>query len=181
MRQLAGGRPQERDEAERFLIWHRAETEARVRAALASKLEPQMREALGYVAAAIDEEKGARSAGPTFLAAPPRRGLVLLCDSLDSAEDIAIVRRTAKAARLEFTVVLTGVADAARVANRSSDDLGDVNLFVDTDGAFAKGLRIERLPAVAGLREGQRAAFLAYGRVQRSRLGEQVTKLGDAR
>lgn len=181
MRRLADGRPQERDEAERFLIWHRAETEVRVREALASKLEPRMREALGYVAAAIDEEKGTRNAGPTFLAAPPRRGLVLLCDSLDSAEDIAVVRRTAKAARLELTVVLTGVADAARVANRSSDDLGDVKLYVDTDGSYAKGLRIERLPAVAGLREGQGTAFLAYGRVQRSRLGEQVTKLGEAR
>ncbi len=177
MRRLVGGRPQERDEAERFLVWHRAETEKGVRAALDTKLEPAMRAALEYVAASIDEEKTSRAGVPTVVASPPQRGLVLVTDSLEAAEEIAMVRRTGKAAHLEVTVVFVGAGEAGRVAKAYGTDLGDVRLYVDPDGGFAKRHRTERTPAVVGLGQGGQAVSIVYGRVRRSQLADLAAKL----
>jgi Sulfatase-modifying factor enzyme 1 len=177
MKRLTGGRAQERDEAERFLVWHRSETSAIVRSALTVEQEPELRAALEYVAAAIEEEERPRVDVPTVASSPPQRGLVLFTPSLDAAEEIAMVRRTARAERIDVTVVFTGEGDAARVAKTYGRELGDVRLYADTDGSLAKKLRLERTPAVVGLRDDGKIASIAYGRVQRSRLAEVAKKL----
>jgi hypothetical protein len=177
MKRLTGGRAQERDEAERFLIWHRAETAAIIRSALTVEQEPALRAALEYVAASIEEEERPRVDVPTVADSPPRRGLVLFTPSLDAMEEIAMVRRTGRAERVDVTVVFTGEGEAGRIAKTYGRELGDVRLYVDTDGSFAKKLRLERTPAVVGIREGGKVASIAYGRVQRSRLAEVATKL----
>jgi hypothetical protein len=177
MGRLTGGSPRKREEAERFLVWHRAETAAIVRAALAVDQEPAMRAALEYVAASIEEEERPRADFPTVAASPPQRGLVLITGSLDAAEEIAMVRRTGRAERLEVTVVFAGKGDAARVARTYGRELGGVRLHVDADGSFAERMRLERTPAVVGLRENGTVAAIAYGRVQRSRLAEVAGKL----
>jgi hypothetical protein len=177
MTRLTGGRPQEREEAERFLVWHRAETAAIVRSALGVEQEPAMRAALEYVAASIEEEERPRIDVPTVVSSPPQRGLVLFTTSLDAADEIAMVRRTGRAERVEVTVVLAGKGDAGRLAQTHGRELGDVRLHVDADGSLQKKLRLERLPAVVGLRADGKIAGVAYGRVQRSRLAELATKL----
>ncbi len=177
MRRLVGGRPQERDEAERFLIWHCAETTASIRAALETKIEPPLRAALEYVAAAIEEEKSPRAGAPTVVSSPPQRGLVLVTDSLEAAEEIAMVRRTGKAARLEVTVVFIGAGEPARIAKTYATALGDVRLYVDTDGGFARKHKPERFPAVVGLGDDGRAVSIVYGRVRRSLLADLAGKL----
>ncbi|HEX5138412.1 MAG TPA: hypothetical protein VFY93_15660, partial [Planctomycetota bacterium] len=177
MKRLTGGRPQERDEAERFLIWHRAETAAIVRSALNVEQEPDLLAALEYVAASIEEEERTRDDVPTVVSSPPQRGLVLFTPSLDAAEEIAMVRRTGRAERVEVTIVFQGDGDAAAVAKSYGRELGDVRLYIDKDGALAKKLRLERTPAVVGLRGDGKAAAITYGRVQRSRLAEVAGKL----
>jgi hypothetical protein len=177
LRRLVGGRPQGRDEAERFLVWHRAETETAIRAALATRIEPLMRAALEYVAASIDEEKSSRTGAPTVVASTPQHGLVLVTDSLEAAEEIAMVRRTGKAEHLEVTVVFVGAGEPARIAKTYAADLGDVRLYVDTGGGFVKKHKPERVPAVLGLKDDGRSAGVVYGRVRRSQLAELAAKL----
>ncbi len=177
MRRLVAGRPQERDEAERFLVFHRAETEASVRTALETRLDPAMRAALEYVAVAIKEEEGDRPGAPTILYSPPERGLVLVCDSLEATEEIAMVRRTGKASMLETAVVFVGAGEASKLAKTYAHDLGDMRLYVDTDGTFVKTHRPERFPAVLGLGDGGSAVSILYGRVRRSVLAELAAKL----
>jgi len=177
MKRLTGGRPQERDEAERYLIWHRAETKEILRAALAAAQEPQMRAALAYVTTAIEEEEDPREQLPTVVSAPPQRGLALVCESLEAAEEIAMVRRTGRSAHLEVTVVYTGAGDPARIAKTYGHELGDVRLYVDQESSFAKKMRLERTPAVVGLRGEGKPAGIVYGRVQRSRMSDLAAKL----
>jgi hypothetical protein len=176
MQRLVHGRPLERDEAERFLVFHRAETETTVRAALETRLDPAMRAALEYVAVSIDEEEGDKPQGPTVLYSAPERGLVLVCDSLEATEDLAMVRRTGKASLLETTVVFVGAGEASKLAKTYAPDLGDVRFYVDTDGGFVKRHKPERFPAVLGL-DGGRAVSILYGRVRRSVLAELAAKL----
>ncbi len=177
MRRLVHGRPQERDEAERFLVFHRAETEASVRKALETRLDPAMRAALEYVAISIEEEDGEKPGAPTVLYSPPERGLVLVCDSLEATEEIAMVRRTGKASLLEATVVFVGAGEASKLAKTYAPDLGDVRFYVDADGGFVKKHKPERFPAILGLADGGRAVSILYGRVRRSVLAELATKL----
>jgi hypothetical protein len=176
LERLKNPRPQERDEAERFLVWHRAETADLVRAALRTEKDPVMLSGLAYVAAAIEEMQATRPGVPTVVSSPPQQGLLLVCESLDAAEDIAMVRRTARAARLEATVVYRAEGNAGALAKTYGDILGDVRLYVDQDGAFSTGLRLERIPAVVAMRNGKPVA-IAYGRVQRSRLADLAAKL----
>jgi hypothetical protein len=175
---LDSGKPYERDEAERYLIWHGDKTSGRVRAALGGALSPQARASLRYVATAIEEEQGKERGAPFVTKGPPQRGLVLFCDSLEGrSEDIATMRRTAKATGIEATVVLTREPDAAAIVKSHAAELGDVTFYFDPDGSFAKKMRIERLPTLAGLRDSGRASFLLIGPVQRARLADQVAKL----
>jgi hypothetical protein len=175
---LSTGKPYERDEAERFLIWHGDKTSGRVRAALQGALGAQARASLLYVTTAIEEERSGEAREPFVTNGPPQRGLVLFCDSLDGRiEDIAVMRRTAKAAGLEATLVLAHLPDAAGVLRSRAAELGDVTVFLDPDGALVKQMRIERLPTLAGLREDGRPAFLVIGPVQRARLADQIPKI----
>jgi hypothetical protein len=172
-----GGKPPEREEAERFLIWYREQTHARLVEALRGELAPEVRASIDYVLAAIEEERNPRPAVPFVMGQPPREGLVLFCDSLDGrTDDIAAMRRTAKAIGLTASVVLAAPDAAAVVAGRAAE-LGDVNVYPDPDRTFVKQMRVERLPAVAGLRQDGRAAFVIFGPVQRARLADQAQKL----
>lgn len=177
MNRLVGGRPQERDEAERFLVWHRSETAPVVRVALAAEQEPAMRAGLAYVMASIEEEEDTQDVPPTVVSSAPQRGLVLVCESLEAAEEIAMVRRTGRASRIEVTVVLSGGDDAARVAKSYAHELGDVRLYVDKERALAKKLRLERTPAVVGFRADGKVLGISYGRVRRSNIADLAAKL----
>lgn len=176
------GSPEQRAEAERYLIAHPDEARARARDLLAGSPSESTRASLRYVLAALDEQQETLEPRPQVTVAPPRDGLVIFCGRISDklGDEIAMVRRTAAAENLPATVVFLDNGDPRLLARTYRAVLRDVRIYVDADRTLARLWGISGAPATLGLSDG-RLRFAHDGSIGREQLGELVARLRDAR
>jgi hypothetical protein len=179
LRDLLEGTPRQREEAERYFVWHPEKARELLDSTEEAAVPEQARASLRYIRAALEERATREDHLPTIVHAPPVEGLVLLVDGLEgrTPEEVAAVRRTARAEGLPLTCVVLGERDVWRFARRHAGVLGAVDLYVDEDGRLARGWGVTRAPAVVGLRRGGDLVFVHLGHISRARLARGVAAL----
>jgi hypothetical protein len=176
------GTPAQRDEAERYLLWHPQEARPAVAKALRERPTGQAEASLRYVQAALAEMERPPKQEPVILDLPPREGLVyFLRASVDSrvSEELAMVRRTARAENLRSTAVVLG--DSRGIIRTYSGLLRDMDVYLDVEESLARRWGVTKTPAVAGLRSDGRLAFVHIGHMARSRLAKRAADLARGR
>ncbi|MHC4223922.1 MAG: formylglycine-generating enzyme family protein, partial [Planctomycetota bacterium] len=179
---LAFGTPRQRDEAERYLLWHPQKARPAVAKALGEGATDQAEASLRYIQAALEEMERPPRHEPVIVDMPPREGLVyFLRASVDGrvSEEIATVRRTAKAENLRSTAVVLG--DNPGIIRTYSGLLRDMDVYLDVEALVARRWGVTRTPAVAGLRRDGRLAFVHIGHMARSRLAKRASDLARGR
>jgi len=179
---LARGTPTQRDEAERYLLWHPREARPAVAQALGERPTEQAEASLRYVQAALEEMARPPWQEPVLLDLPPREGLIyFLRATVDGrvSEELAVVRRTAKAENLRSTAVVLG--DNPGIIRTYSGLLRDMDVYLDVEELQARRWGVTRTPAVAGLRSDGRLAFVHIGHMARSRLAKRAGDLARGR
>jgi len=177
LKELLYGKPGAREEAERWLIWHADESYDRVRAALKTNVEPEVRSSLLYVLAAIEEQRG-KPGTPVVSGEAPRTGLVYFLDRMDdsAARHVRLLRRTGAAEGVPVTVVIQGHEQAQAIARDYAETLRAVHVFPD-EGGLKRALRVPRSPAIVGLGRRGRRQFVLVGTVPRAHLAKKTAQL----
>jgi hypothetical protein len=176
------GTPAQRDEAERYLLCHPQEARPAAAKALRDRPTGQAEASPRYVQAALAEMERPPKQEPVILDLPPREGLVyFLRASVDSrvSEELAMVRRTARAENLRSTAVVLG--DSRGIIRTYSGLLRDMDVYLDVEESLARRWGVTKTPAVAGLRSDGRLAFVHIGHMARSRLAKRAADLARGR
>ncbi len=178
LKDLLYGASDVRDEAERWLVWHGDESYDRVRAALKTNIKADVRSALLYVQAAIEEQRPGAAGKPVVLRDAPRSGLVYFLDRMDdsAAKHVRLLRRTGAAEGVPVTVVIQGRENARAIAHEYAKTLLAVRVYPD-EGSLMRALRVTRRPVVIGLGRTGRKKFVLVGTVPRSHLAKKTAEL----